>query len=161
MTSNVSIYCELPQLYFREAEIIRLCAALDASTVHPIHSGELSIAFVKCSTMIDLHSKYMNDINMTDVITFQGSNDEDFAGEICISPEYAHSHIMSHGGNFSEEITLYIVHGWLHLAGLDDVTPKDALCMRNAERQLMDIVFKAKCVPKFSMRIFKKLNKLD
>jgi len=37
----------------------------------------------------------------------------------------ANTYAETHGEDFSKELTLYLVHGWLHLAGFDDLTEKD------------------------------------
>jgi probable rRNA maturation factor len=51
---------------------------------------------------------------------------------------------------FSTELTLYLVHGWLHLAGYDDLVPAKKRAMRRAEARAMKILTAANCVPKFS-----------
>ena len=38
---------------------------------------------------------------------------------------------------FSAELTLYLVHGWLHLAGYDDLVPAKKRAMRRAETRAM------------------------
>ena len=53
---------------------------------------------------------------------------------------------------FSAELTLYVVHGWLHLAGYDDLQPAKKRRMRAAEARAMKLLRAAKAVPEFQLR---------
>jgi probable rRNA maturation factor len=50
---------------------------------------------------------------------------------------------------FAAELTLYLVHGWLHLAGYDDLLPAKKRRMRAAEKRAMTVLLQAKAVPAF------------
>ena len=39
----------------------------------------------------------------------------------------------------SDELALYVVHGLLHVCGLDDIEPADAAVMRRYEAEMMAI----------------------
>lgn len=52
---------------------------------------------------------------------------------------------------FSAELTLYVVHGWLHLADYDDLQPAKKRRMRAAEKRAMTLLRKAKAVPAFRL----------
>lgn len=54
--------------------------------------------------------------------------------------------------SFSAELTLYLVHGWLHLAGHDDLVPAKKRAMRRAEARALRILSRANAVPKFTLR---------
>jgi probable rRNA maturation factor len=41
---------------------------------------------------------------------------------------------------FSRELSLYLVHGWLHLAGYDDRKDSDRAKMREAEQKALEIL---------------------
>ena len=45
---------------------------------------------------------------------------------------YNAAYARAHGRDFSAELTLYVVHGWLHLAGYDDLVPAKKRAMRRA-----------------------------
>jgi len=87
------------------------------------------------------------------VITFPGGPGRDIAGEICISAEAAARFAARKGRDFSEELTLYLVHGWLHLAGHDDRSPHRRRAMRRAEARAMSLLRKAGSIPGFGFRI--------
>ena len=67
---------------------------------------------------------------MTDVITFA-------YGEIIVCPSVAVANAKTYGNAVNKELTLYVVHGILHLAGYDDHVPEDILRMRKKEQELI------------------------
>ena len=136
-------------LQFESQEVTDLFHFLDQYQGYAIPEGELSIALVDDKTQCDLHEQFLNDPTTTDVITFPGDPLMDFAGEICVNVELAHSVAPQNQQTFSQELTLYLVHGWLHLAGLDDHADEDIAQMRAAEATLMNALSTHHKIPKF------------
>ncbi len=60
------------------------------------------------------------------------------SGDIIISVDAAKSQAQEYGTSIAQELTLYIVHGLLHLLGYDDHAPKDIQKMRRKETQVMN-----------------------
>jgi len=89
---------------------------------------------------------------LTDVITFEGAPEAGNAGEICVAPVHAYEFKGARRLPFAEELTLYLVHGYLHLAGFNDVDPTDRKKMRTAERRAMAHLRKIGAIPKFGYR---------
>jgi probable rRNA maturation factor len=46
---------------------------------------------------------------------------------------------------------LYLVHGWLHLAGYDDLAPAKKRVMRRAEKRAMTLLARARAIPNFAL----------
>jgi probable rRNA maturation factor len=113
--------------------------------------GELSLAFLTDTALAGLHGRYLSDPSATDVITFEGDRVHGTAGEICISVDAAARHAGSAKTAFPHEITLYIVHGWLHLAGYDDRTPESRRRMRGAEARAMRLLARSGAMPRFKL----------
>lgn len=105
--------------------------------------GDLTVAFVSPRRCRELHETFFSDPGITDVMTFPGDPEDDYAGDLAICPSHASTQAPEFGSSFSEELTLYILHGWLHLAGLDDRSEKDRSRMRQAEKTLQAITGKA------------------
>ncbi|MCF3651853.1 rRNA maturation RNase YbeY [Synoicihabitans lomoniglobus] len=114
--------------------------------------GELSIAFLTDPAIARLHADFLDDPTATDVITFEGEPAFGTAGEICVSADTAASYAAKKGHDFSEELTLYVVHGWLHLAGYDDLEPAKKRRMRAAEARAVNILKEAEACPRFSWK---------
>ncbi len=122
-----------------------------ASTESLVLEGELSIAFLTDVALARLHATFLDDPSPTDVITFEGAPHLQQAGEICVSADTAKKYASQHNHLFSEELTLYLVHGWLHLAGYDDLVPAKKKRMRAAEAKAMKLLHAAKKIPTFTM----------
>ena len=130
-----------------------------------VAAGELSLVFLTDQALAKIHADFMNDPTATDVITFEGDATAGLAGEICVSADTAARFVgaaldAARGrprgtpllqGDFSAELTLYLVHGWLHLAGYDDLQPAKKRRMRAAEARAMKLLHSAKAVPEFRL----------
>ncbi len=132
--------------------------------------GVLSIAFVDDKNCCELHESYLDDPSKTDVITFPGDDnfsvpvrlenaagmaaiDDDFlAGEIIICVDQAMRAAKQFATTPADEILLYLVHGYLHLAGLDDLTEEARIQMRAGEREALELLRSRKVAP------FKKID---
>ena len=98
-----------------------------------------------------VHADFLNDPAPTDVITFEGDAALGSAGEICVCADVARDYAALHGGRFSRELLLYLVHGYLHLAGYDDLQPAVKRRMRAAETRAMKLLHAAKAIPAFRL----------
>lgn len=148
-----------------------------ASPLPSVPAGELSLVFLTDAALAQLHADFLDDPTTTDVITFEGSPALGTAGEICVSADAALRHLAAptpsrksrarHGNAlapalsaqlsalnsaaFSTELTLYLVHGWLHLAGYDDLVPAKKRLMRRAESRALKILRAHECLPSFRL----------
>jgi len=154
---EVAIHNGHPGLEFSEKQVIRCFRLLDSSEEYSIPRGELSIAFLTDEDLAGLHRVFLDDPAPTDVITFPGSAPGDhpgggYAGEICISADTAQAASLEYSLPFHEEMTLYLIHGWLHLAGLGDKSPEDSRRMRHAEQKLLSHLREHNGIPSFTLQ---------
>lgn len=138
-------------LGYKDSEIASLIDALDRAGAFDAPAGELSIAFVEKDYIAQLHDQFMGDPSPTDVITFPGDPDIDQAGEIIVCPEVAREFSASQNLDFSDELALYLIHGYLHLCGFDDIEEEDRAQMRIAEQQALEIARQANLLPRFDL----------
>lgn len=124
-----------------------------ARTTEPaLPPGELSVVFLTDGALAGLHARFLDDPSTTDVITFEGTPELGAAGEICVSVDTAARYAREKGGDFAEELSLYLVHGWLHLAGYDDLQPAKKRRMRAAEARALSLLKLADALPAFSLK---------
>lgn len=103
--------------------------------------GELSLVFLTDPVLAELHGTFLDDPTVTDVITFEGDPAHGTAGEICISVDAALRQTPPRAkAAFAAELLLYVVHGWLHLAGYDDLQPAKKRLMRRAEARALRLL---------------------
>ena len=114
--------------------------------------GELSLAFLTDEALAELHAEFLADPSTTDVITFAGEPAFGTAGEVCVSADTAERFAREHGLEFSRELTLYVIHGWLHLAGYDDLEPAKKRRMRAAEARAQELLEREGLAPRFELR---------
>ena len=113
--------------------------------------GELSVVFLTDRSLALLHGRFLGDSSRTDVITFAGDPPHGAAGEICVSADAARRSVGRGARVLSRELTLYVVHGWLHLAGYDDLRPAAKRAMRRAEARAMLLLERRSAVPSFKL----------
>ena len=155
MSRPVTISNRHPRLRLDRAAVCRVIHTLDASAARfngGPPPGELSLAFLTDDALARLHADFLDDPTTTDVITFEGEPAFGTAGEICVSADTAAMFAREHGLDFSRELTLYVIHGWLHLAGYDDLQPAKKRRMRAAEARAQQILEQAGLAPKFTLK---------
>jgi len=99
------------------------------STLHYLQEPffELSIQFVDVPKICALHKKYFNDPNPTDCISFpmdpKGAPQR-VLGEVFVCTQVAIDQSKEQKTSPLFEISLYVIHGLLHLIGFHDHTEK-------------------------------------
>lgn len=109
-------------------------------TDYGIMRSEFSIAVVDDPTIRQLNRQYLNHDYETDVISFvlDFNKESSFlAGQLIVSTDTATNMAGQVGGSMQDELLLYVIHGTLHLVGLDDKRPSDAAEMRRLEKQYL------------------------
>ncbi len=152
MPRPVSIHNAHPRLRLDRKAVTRLIHILDTHADRFLGGppdGELSLAFFTDAVLADLHGQFLDDPTTTDVITFEGEPAFGTAGEVCVSADTAAAFAQANGKVFAEELALYVVHGWLHLAGYDDLEPAKKRRMRAAEARAMKLLREADALPDF------------
>lgn len=155
MPRRIRISNNRPGFKLDRVAVRRVFAALDKHAPWACPPGELSIAFVDDAEIIRMHDEFLDDPTVTDVITFPGDSESDptdpepFAGEICVCVDQAVREAPRHGFTADDELTLYLVHGWLHLAGHCDLTDGPRAAMREAERVSLALLREHGLMPKY------------
>ena len=107
--------------------------------------GTLNVIITRPDAMAEMNEQFLQHHGRTDVLTFDLRGDCDFAvaeddcfAEVYVCPDVAVEYSAKFGTTPSYELTLYIVHGMLHLAGEDDLEDAARASMRQAEKRVMD-----------------------
>ena len=162
MKTSVAVRSLHPRLRFDRRSVIKAIAVLDAhldqlSVPAPRDAAandsvrELSVVFLTDAALARLHGDFLADPSETDVITFPGQVALGTAGEICISVDAACQAAADRGQPPASELTLYLVHGWLHLAGHRDAQPAERRAMRRAEAKALRLLRAARSLPSFTL----------
>jgi probable rRNA maturation factor len=124
---------------------------------------ELSMLFVDEVSMADLNKRFRGEDGATDVLAFpidedavEGGRSPDSGGpgpgvsasepyeipivlgDVVVCPLVAQRNAPAHAGTYDDELALLVVHGILHLLGMDHTDDREAAVMEQRERELLD-----------------------
>lgn len=103
-------------------------------------SCRISVAIVDDAGIARLHERYLGRPGPTDCLSFDLRDDpesEVVEGEIVVSEEAAGRESRARVTSKQAELTLYVIHGLLHLLGYDDAAPDAASGMHALEDRLL------------------------
>ena len=101
--------------------------------------GQINIVFTSDSNVLELNRNYLSRNYLTDIITFDYSDNQAIAGDLFISITRVKENSESFDVTFNKELKRVIVHGILHLLGYGDRTETEKSLMRQMEdRYLLD-----------------------
>ncbi len=122
---------KLPSLRKRETnEWIRTVA-----THYDKACGEISYIFCSDKKILSVNKTYLQHDYYTDVITFDYTEGNCISGDIFISLDTVQSNAVLFGSTFGEELYRVLIHGVLHLCGINDKAPgeREAMTLRENE----------------------------
>lgn len=110
------------------------------------------ISFILCSDeyLLELNKKYLDHDTLTDVITFDYTEEGVLAGDVFISLDRVRENAKIFEVSVLDELMRVIIHGVLHLASFKDKTEEDAHAMRMMENYYLE---KYKNVPRGTKKI--------
>ena len=105
----------------------------------------VSVVFLSAEQMAEANMEMLGHEGPTDVISFdlrdpslpRETEDVSPGIELYICPEVAAAEAEKRRLPYAGEVTLYLVHGFLHMAGEDDLTPQAKRKMRRAEKRVI------------------------
>ena len=100
--------------------------------------GELVYVFCNDEYLLKKNIQFLNHNSLTDVITFDYSQDEIISGDILISTERVAENAKIFKVHYLTELHRVMVHGLLHLLGYKDKIEKDANTMREKENYYLN-----------------------
>ncbi|GET46067.1 rRNA maturation RNase YbeY [Capnocytophaga felis] len=103
--------------------------------------GELNYIFCDDAYLHQINVQYLDHDTLTDIITFDYTEDETISGDIFISVERVADNAQDFRVDFQTELLRVMAHGVLHLCGYKDKTDAESQQMRNKEEEKM-ILFK-------------------
>lgn len=103
-----------------------------------LRSLQANISIVDDAAIHELNREQLDHDWPTDVISFVfESVGGEVDGELIASADTAERLAPQAGWPAADELLLYVIHGLLHLSGLDDIDPADRQRMRQAERECL------------------------
>ena len=101
--------------------------------------GEVGYMFVDDKKILEVNNEYLGHDYYTDVITFDYDEDDTVNGDIVISLDTVCTNAELFGKTYEEELHRVIIHGILHLCGINDKGPGERELMETAENKALAI----------------------
>jgi rRNA maturation RNase YbeY len=104
-------------------------------------AGEVFFLFCSDEALLKINQDFLQHDYYTDIITFDNSACEDIiSGELYISLDRITDNAKSLNTDFEMELHRVLIHGILHLIGLNDKTIEEQLQMRAAEQNCLSLL---------------------
>ena len=101
--------------------------------------GDVGYMFVDDDKILEVNREYLGHDYYTDVITFDYDEDDIVSGDIVISLYTVRSNAALFGKTYEDELNRVIIHGILHLCGINDKGPGEREIMEAAENRALDL----------------------
>ena len=95
--------------------------------------GEIGYLFVDDEKILEVNNQFLSHDYYTDIITFDYCEDKTISGDIYISVDTVFTNADKYGRPYDEELHRVIIHGILHLCGINDKGPGEREIMEAAE----------------------------
>jgi rRNA maturation RNase YbeY len=99
--------------------------------------GDINIVFYDDEKLSEFNKTYLKHNTLTDIITFDYSENGLLGGDICISVERVKENAQKFNCSFDEELRRVMAHGVLHLCGYGDRSRADKLLMKQKEEEAL------------------------
>lgn len=107
--------------------------------------GDVGYMFVNDEKILEVNRQYLGHDYYTDIITFDYDEGDILNGDLVISLDTVRSNAAMLGKDYDEELYRVIIHGVLHLCGINDKGPGEREQMEAAEnRALASAPFRAR-----------------
>lgn len=99
--------------------------------------GEIGYMFVNDEKILEVNREYLGHDYYTDIITFDYDEDDVVSGDLVISLDTVRSNAELFQKDYDEELHRVIIHGVLHLCGINDKGPGEREIMEAAENKAL------------------------
>lgn len=111
-------------------------------------AGDINIILCNSDEVLELNKKYLNHNYQTDVITFPYSHPDELrlSGDVFIDVQTVAKNATLYRQTMSNELLRAIIHGILHLTGMNDQTEEELKLMRRAEDRALEQIREKKVI---------------
>lgn len=99
--------------------------------------GDIGYMFVDDEKILEVNREYLQHDYYTDIITFDYCEDDELNGDLVISLDTVRTNAELFGKTYEEELYRVIIHGVLHLIGINDKGPGEREIMEDAENKAL------------------------
>ena len=104
--------------------------------------GEVNYIFTDDEHILNINRQFLGHDYYTDIITFDYTQGHILGGDLYISLDTVGSNAQLVGATYEEELHRVVIHGILHLCGINDKGPGEREIMEAAENRALDLLHK-------------------
>ena len=110
------------------------------AATHGRKVGEIGYMFVDDERILEVNREYLGHDYYTDIITFDYDEGEVIHGDLVISVDPVRTNAAKYGKSYAEELHRVIIHGVLHLCGINDKGPGEREIMEAEEDKALALL---------------------
>ena len=125
-----------------DRKAVRAWIAAVAATYDGRKVGNLNYIFCNDDRILEVNKEFLGHDYYTDIITFDYSEPGLVSGDMFISLETVETNSFKFHTSYDKEMMRVIIHGVLHLCGINDKGPGERAVMEAAEEKALDMWYK-------------------
>lgn len=129
---------DVPMPDFSHRKISAWVKAVAAA--HGRRVGEVAYVFCNDEKILEVNRQYLQHDYYTDIITFDYSVGEVISGDLFISLDTVRSNAAGLGADYTDELHRVVIHGILHLCGINDKGPGEREIMEAEEDKALALL---------------------
>ena len=102
--------------------------------------GEVAYVFCNDEKILEVNRQFLQHDYFTDIITFDYTEGQRIGGDLFISLDTVRSNAELFGRPYDEELHRVVIHGILHLCGINDKGPGERQVMEAAEDRALALL---------------------
>ena len=113
---------------------------VEVAARHDKRVGRLTYVFCDDEYILQTNRQFLGHDYYTDIITFDYSNSHRIAGDMVISLDTVRTNAEALGAPYETELLRVIIHGVLHLCGINDKGPGEREIMERHENEALALL---------------------
>lgn len=110
------------------------------AAAHGKKVGEVAYIFCDDEKILEVNREYLQHDYYTDIITFDYTEDSIISGDLFISLDTVLSNSVQLGVSYEQELYRVIIHGILHLCGINDKGEGEREIMEREENEALALL---------------------
>lgn len=107
--------------------------------IHGKKVGDLSYLFCSDDHILEVNKEYLQHDYYTDIITFDYTEGDVISGDMVISVDTIATNAEKFNTSFESEFFRVVIHGVLHLCGINDKGPGEREIMEQHEDEALEV----------------------
>lgn len=112
----------------------------NVAELHSKRLGPVSYIFCDDNKILEVNKQFLQHDYYTDIITFDYTEGDKISGDLFISLDTVRTNAEQFGQDYNTELHRVIIHGILHLCGINDKGPGEREIMEAEENKALALI---------------------